>query len=173
MGTLKGGVGRVAFTGVVMVLGVGISTAMVTRYARLAVLGLIGLVGVQLLFVGIGFLSACRVQPQRLLGALLVASVVAGLLGVLAGQPEGGKQLMVGWRSGPWVVMVLPGVLVFAVWIGSVLRWSVLQRGNQGSTGGRTAVEAGRTGSEETVLEEAAVSRVDGGGDDVGWRSGA
>lgn len=110
-----------------MLLGIGLSTVMIGQYARIGALGLVGLVGLQLLFVGLGGLLASRVRPQLLLGVLLVTTVLSAFLGVLAPRPVIGNEMVVAWRSGPWVLMVLPGVLVFATWLGAVVIWSGLK----------------------------------------------
>jgi hypothetical protein len=120
---------RIAVTSVLMLAGIGISTLVVGQNLRLNVLSGAALAFVQLLVVGIGVLAGYRARPRVLLVVLGGLSIAVALLGALAQGPSGEGQIVVGWNYRRWILMVLPGILVFALWIGAILSWTIFRSG--------------------------------------------
>jgi hypothetical protein len=132
---------RIAVTGVLMLAGIGISTIVVGQNLRLNVLSGAALAFVQLLVVGTGVLAGYRARPRVLLVVLGGLSIAVALLGALAQGPSGEGQIVVGWNSRRWILMVLPGILVFALWIGTILSWTIF-RGSAKSSDERVIADA-------------------------------
>jgi xanthine/uracil permease len=116
----------VAVATVILVGGMIVSTWMISRYVNLPSVGVLALVTAQLFCAGVGAVIGSRANPHKTLLVLGGLSLLTMILARVAPQPTLSDRFVVGWNQPLWTLMVLPGVLLFACWVGVVLAWLTL-----------------------------------------------